>query len=139
MVAISIIVSTRDDLVANDRPAAHVAAGVPIGVAINKTVDRNDDLTRSFVDFTTRGNKGNCLLSGRRNRADRNRATTVADEKRAFARQKGIEGIRNRSHVRHWGIVYSPSWNFGSLRERTRDVKRDGRTIRRHYSLYCGD
>jgi len=64
MVAISIIVSTRGDLATNDRPAAHVAAGVPVGVAINKTVGRNDDLTRSFADFATRANKGNCPLSG---------------------------------------------------------------------------
>lgn len=124
MVAISIIVSIRGDLAANDRPAAHVAAGVPVGVAINKTVGCNGDLTRSFVDFTTRGNKGNHLLSGR-NRADRSQATTVVDEgtKSARSRGKKVSAVRNRSRASQ-GIVYSLSWNFGSLRERTRDVKR---------------
>lgn len=120
MAAISIIVSTRSNLTANDCPEAHVAAGVPIGVVINKTVGRNDDLARSFVDFATRRNKGNCLLSGRRgNQADRSRVTTV--HRRRYgerARQKGIG--RLRSVVRpSQGIVYSLSWNFGPLRERT--------------------
>lgn len=46
MPAISIIVFTRNDLAANNRPAAHMAAGVPIGMAINKTADCNG---RSYV------------------------------------------------------------------------------------------
>lgn len=104
VVAISIIVSTRGDLAANDRPAAHVAAGVPVGVAINKTVDRNDDLTHSFVYFAMRGNKGNRLLSDRRNRADRSRATTVIDEDTKSARPPSfcwVSAVRSRSRVRH--------------------------------------
>jgi len=120
MVAISIIVSTRGDLATNDRPAAHVAAGVPVGVAINKTIGRNDDLTRSFTDFATRANKGNCPLSGWKNRADRSWLST----KGARPHGKKVSTVRSRSRVRHRESYISSSWNFGSLREKTRDVKR---------------
>lgn len=141
MVAIFIIVSTRGDLIrANDCPAAHVAAGVSVGVAINKTVGCNNDFTFSFADFATRGNKGNCLLSGQKTEPTEasHRHRQGYEGRASFTRQKGICYPKSVARPSQ-GIVYSLSWNFGSLRERTRERKTGGRTILQHYSLHCGD
>lgn len=138
MVAISIIVSTRADLAANDRPAAHVAAGVPIGVAINKTVGRNDDLTdltRFFADFATRGKQRESPSVGpTKHRADRSQATTVIDEDTKGARSPRVAERYLQSKVGRTSVTgnrifsFLEFWVFTGKDERR---KTGGRTIRR--------
>jgi len=92
MVAISIIVSTRGDLATNDRPAAHVAAGVPVGVAINK---RRSHALRRLRDESKQRKLPSVGLK------KSSRQKLVIDERRSSARQKGISTVRSRSRVRH--------------------------------------
>jgi len=106
MVAIFIIVFIpRCYLAANDSPAVHVAAGIPIGVVINKTVDRNGDLTRSSRRWKQRTR----LLSD--GAADRNRAATIVGGPRKRACSRAVRdtcptGDRSRAHHRESYILF---------------------------------
>jgi len=120
MVAISIIVSTRGNLTANDRPAAHMTAGVSVGVAINKTVSCNDDLTFSFAAFATRENKGNRLLSGQKNRADRSQSSTRIRRAHVHAAKRYLPSKVGRASVTGNCIFsFLEFWVFTRKDERT--------------------
>ena len=71
-----------------------MAAGVSVGVAINKTVGCNDDLTFSFADFATRENKGNRLLSGQKKKPSRQKPVIDKDTKGARSRGKKVSAIQ---------------------------------------------